>query len=211
MDHIAPVFSFTLTFLFLSLLTPKSSISTTTTISVIVTIFVAKMRFSFVALLSATAALAAPSQVSEGKKLEAREGFTRIVQVTEGGIYPSQLQANQGDFIWFKFGSGFNSVVEGEYNRPCRSYGNGFASGTVYHSGNGFFGRVFIVDVGNTSPRWYYSGEGTRCIDKAHVAVINPPSNNPNAFASYYSSAPRAKRVDTHSERGGQFENDEEF
>ncbi|PHH55963.1 putative GPI-anchored cupredoxin [Ceratocystis fimbriata CBS 114723] len=166
------------------------------------------MRFSLLTLLSATAALAAPSQVSEGQNLEARSnGVTHYVKVTQNGISPPQLYANEGDFIWFQFGFGMNSVVEGEYEQPCRSYGNGFASPSVYHSKGGYYHQVFVVDVPNTEPRWYYSGEDSRCTS-GHVAVINPPRDGSKTLANYQARALRAPYITALSERGGQMEDD---
>ncbi|KAL2887727.1 putative GPI-anchored cupredoxin [Ceratocystis lukuohia] len=166
------------------------------------------MRFSLLTLLSATAALAAPSQVSEGNSLEARnDGVTHFVYVTENGIFPPEVNANEGDFIWFRFGYGLNSIVEGEYEQPCQSYGNGFASPSIYHTKSGYYHQVFVVDVPNTEPRWYYSSEDSRC-KKGHVAVINPPSDGSQTLANYQARALRAPQVMEFSERGGQMEND---
>ncbi|PHH49968.1 hypothetical protein CFIMG_006421RA [Ceratocystis fimbriata CBS 114723] len=163
------------------------------------------MRIAFLALISAAAVLAAPWQSPpQDNSIEARNGVTRIVKVFPQNIAPVEFYANIGDNVMFKFGDGFNSVVQGEYETPCYSTGKGFASGSIYNNQKGLYhANAFVIQIKDTEPIWYYNGEVDKCHIFDNVAVINPPRDGSKTINDYMKRASLANSYDNFEMKGG--------
>ncbi|PHH55046.1 hypothetical protein CFIMG_001307RA [Ceratocystis fimbriata CBS 114723] len=147
------------------------------------------MRFTFFGLLSAAAALASPCQFcNENGNFETRRPSITVVEVLPTGIFPNEVHALVGDYILFKFGDGLNSVVQGRYESPCRSYQGGFSSGAIWNLDvETYYPKAYVIQITDARPIWYYNGEEDKCRIGGHLAVINPPANGVENLYSYLS------------------------
>ncbi|KAL1891919.1 hypothetical protein Cpir12675_004750 [Ceratocystis pirilliformis] len=163
------------------------------------------MRLALLTLISAAAVLAAPRQSPpQDNSIEARNGVTRIVKVFPQNIAPVELYLNVGDNVMFKFGDGFNSVVQGEYDTPCYSTGSGFASGSFYNNDKGqYHANAFVIPIRDTMPIWYYNGEFDKCQKFNNVAVINPPRDRSMTIDDYMERASQADDSENFEMKGG--------
>ncbi|PHH49080.1 putative GPI-anchored cupredoxin [Ceratocystis fimbriata CBS 114723] len=129
------------------------------------------MRFAVTALLAATVVMASTGESDDD------DYYPQTRTVWVGGdlqISPQKLWANVGDKIEFHFLSGLHSVVEANYYDPCQHNG-GFASGHFSTDESDHQNSdVFVIEIVDDSPLWYYDGAGSECMDGA-VGVINPP------------------------------------
>ncbi|RFU30209.1 hypothetical protein B7463_g6134, partial [Scytalidium lignicola] len=88
---------------------------------------------------------------------------------------PNSVRANVGDVLQFHFYPGGHSVVQGDFANPCLpSSSNAFFSGYINGDANGT--SVFLVNVANTDPIWFYCSLGEHC-PAGMVGVVNAPSN----------------------------------
>ncbi|KAL2887709.1 putative GPI-anchored cupredoxin [Ceratocystis lukuohia] len=145
------------------------------------------MRFTFAALLAATAAMAIPTAAPEDSPSEVAKRATHVVRVGDT-IEPANLVASVGDKVEFHFLPGVHSVVRSSYIDPCSSNG-GFASTSVVtpntQSQNAF---AFVIEVKSMKPIWYYNGAGSAC-QSGVVGSINSPEKKGQSIDDFRRAA----------------------
>ncbi|PHH53389.1 putative GPI-anchored cupredoxin [Ceratocystis fimbriata CBS 114723] len=154
------------------------------------------MRFAVTALLAATVVMASPGDDDDYYQ-------TRTVWVGgDNKISPQELWADVGDKIEFHFLSGLHSVVEANYYDPCQHNG-GFASGHFSTDESDHQNAdVFVIEIVDDSPLWYYDGAGRECMDGA-VGVINPPSDRSRTIEVFKRGASVESRSTNPSDHQG--------
>ncbi|KAF2751283.1 Cupredoxin [Sporormia fimetaria CBS 119925] len=91
---------------------------------------------------------------------------------------PAEIQAEEGDIVWFKFWPKNHSVAQSTFDKPCQPAPNGFWSGYVPQSEAKASDTTFAIEVTNASaPIWFYCTQQQHC-QNGMVGVINAPANN---------------------------------
>ncbi|KAL5604037.1 uncharacterized protein BROUX77_004223 [Berkeleyomyces rouxiae] len=155
------------------------------------------MQFTFVTLLAATVALAAPSKTTGDRpSLVTRSETTHTVVVDQNGFSPSSVNPTKGDAILFHFSEGFHSVIESTYSEPCEPLQGGFASGEfITAMGDGRNKKGFVIDVFNTDPVWFYNGSQGQCHKFGAVGVSFSPDTNTHNWEDFRARALEKKRT----------------
>ncbi|PHH49334.1 hypothetical protein CFIMG_007822RA00001 [Ceratocystis fimbriata CBS 114723] len=151
------------------------------------------MRFAISVLLAATAIMASPGRLSDDLPVPVDGQPTTHTVWVGDRINPEEIRAAVGDKVEFRFHPGRQSVVQSKFDRPC-AYKKGFTS-SVVEDGR----KVFVIEIKNEEPMWYYHGSRGLCHKKGIVGVINPPvagTSDSNLFN--YHKASLAKRT-THN------------
>jgi plastocyanin len=97
------------------------------------------------------------------------------VKVGESGLTysPSSVPADVGDEVVFTFYPQNHTVDQAAFSDPCVPLKDGFFSGFI-NSTSGAAPNQFVITVKDTSPIWFYCGQGPHCQD-GMVGVINEP------------------------------------
>ncbi|KAL2887252.1 hypothetical protein HOO65_050373 [Ceratocystis lukuohia] len=146
------------------------------------------MRFAISVLLAATAIMASPGRLSDDLPVPVDGQPTTHTVWVGDSINPEEVRAAVGDKVEFRFHSGKQSVVQSNFNTPC-DYNQGFASDVVEDGS-----KVFIIEIKNERPMWYYHGSRGLCHRYGIVGVINPPepdTSSENLFQYYQTSLTR--------------------
>ncbi|PHH54526.1 hypothetical protein CFIMG_007896RA00001 [Ceratocystis fimbriata CBS 114723] len=117
------------------------------------------MKFPLVVLLSAASSLAS----TDGSHLRPRESI--IVKVKDHTFEPLSLKVPVGESVWFEFYGGTHSVVQADYNNPCRHLKSGFATGsytTDPESGKPNR-KALLLRIEDENPIWFYDGADGHC------------------------------------------------
>ncbi|KAL5604038.1 uncharacterized protein BROUX77_004224 [Berkeleyomyces rouxiae] len=165
------------------------------------------MRFSLAAIIAASAALAAPSGSHDTKSsLDARAKTTYVVFIKDSEIVPKFINnVDIGDDIRFEFGTGFQSVVEADYDLPCYLKQGGFASGTFItppKEEKNSFG--FTITIANTEPIWFYNGMHGNCHKNKAVGAINPAkASGGKSYSDFVGKSTKARETKNAPSNGG--------
>jgi plastocyanin len=89
---------------------------------------------------------------------------------------PNNIEAAEGDTVWFKFWPKNHSVAQATFANPCQPMENGFWSGFVPTTDNTKAAeQTYMIEITNASaPIWFYCTQGQHC-QNGMVGVINPP------------------------------------
>lgn len=130
------------------------------------------------------------------------------VQVGSSGLTftPNNVTAAVGDEVQFTFYPADHNVVQGSFANPCMPMDGGFYSGFMPTS-SGPANKTFTITVNNTTPIWFYCGQGKHC-ESGMVGVINQayallPSSfhdTENLYTDMKDSATGNKTIDTFAE-----------
>ncbi|KAH7159871.1 hypothetical protein B0J13DRAFT_616670 [Dactylonectria estremocensis] len=111
---------------------------------------------------------------------------THTVAVGASGhkFTPSELTADVGDIIEWRFYPTNHWVIRGDFDYPCIPYEyigtdrTGFSSGSQTVQAITDDGPRFRVRVNNTDPIFFYCGAPGSCVRYHMMGVINPASND---------------------------------
>ncbi|PHH51903.1 hypothetical protein CFIMG_008543RA00001 [Ceratocystis fimbriata CBS 114723] len=129
-----------------------------------------KLVSSLMLAVATTSVLAAPStEIQEPAKI--------VVKLSAYGFQPPNIEAKVGDLIEFHFGEGTSSVVQSDFENPCKALKNGFSSGTfnveTTKTHDNEDPHIFVVPVTSTDPIAFYNGIKNQCYGYGIVGVIN--------------------------------------
>lgn len=135
---------------------------------------------------SASATDASATATESSTKTSSGDGITtHTVNVGAAGhkFTPSEIEADVGDVIEWRFYPTQHWVIRADFNSPCIPYeytetnGPGFSSGmqTVQAITND--GPRYRVRVNNTDPIFFYCGAPGSCYHYKMMGVINPTKN----------------------------------
>ncbi|WWD00382.1 hypothetical protein V866_007294 [Kwoniella sp. B9012] len=96
---------------------------------------------------------------------------------------PSEVKAELGDIIEFKFLAGNHTVTQSTFASPCANAG--FNSGQI--PGNPDSPTSYSILVNDTKPIWVYCATGQHC-QNGMVMAVNAPSSG-NTFSAFQANA----------------------
>ncbi|KAL0632259.1 hypothetical protein Q9L58_008858 [Maublancomyces gigas] len=100
---------------------------------------------------------------------------------------PSSVEAAAGDIIEFDFLARNHTLTQSSFDTPCSASAGGVDSGFRPNIENVAGKQIFTYTVTNTSPAWFFCGQGTHC-KAGMVFAVNPG----NKFAEYVAKATSA-------------------
>ncbi|PHH51276.1 hypothetical protein CFIMG_005843RAa [Ceratocystis fimbriata CBS 114723] len=128
---------------------------------------------SLMLAVATTSVFAAPSTGSPSTG--SQEPARIVVNLNDYGFHPSDIKAKVGDLIEFHFGEGDSSVVQSDFETPCKAMKNGFSSGTFIveytKTRTNEDPHIFVVPVTSTDPIAFYNGK--RSSRYGFIDVIN--------------------------------------
>jgi len=107
---------------------------------------------------------------------------------------PSEVKAEVGDTVWFKFWPKNHSVAQANFAKPCEPLDGGLWSGFVPTQETAKASSwTFSYNVTNaTAPVWFYCSQGQHC-QNGMVGVINPPANPNRTLKAFTAAAKEAQ------------------
>ncbi|KAK6903920.1 hypothetical protein L486_03496 [Kwoniella mangroviensis CBS 10435] len=96
---------------------------------------------------------------------------------------PSEVKAELGDIIEFKFLAGNHTVTQSTFASPCTNAG--FNSGQI--PGNADSPTSYSILVNDTKPIWVYCATGQHC-QNGMVMAVNAPTSG-NTFSAFQANA----------------------
>ncbi|WWD07872.1 hypothetical protein V865_005979 [Kwoniella europaea PYCC6329] len=96
---------------------------------------------------------------------------------------PSEVKAELGDIIEFKFLAGNHTVTQSTFASPCTNAG--FNSGQI--PGNPDSPTSYSILVNDTKPIWVYCATGQHC-QNGMVMAVNAPTSG-NTFSAFQANA----------------------
>ncbi|PHH49336.1 hypothetical protein CFIMG_007825RA00001 [Ceratocystis fimbriata CBS 114723] len=105
------------------------------------------------------------------------ESITTHTVWVEDTINPDETYAAVGDKVEFHFLPGLYSIVQSDFDSPCDWKSDAIASGPVVTYDEWDTKKVFVIDIEDKEPIWFYNGASGRCHRHGIVGVINPPDN----------------------------------
>jgi plastocyanin len=119
--------------------------------------------------------------IASGALLSAAVVSATTINVKAGAsgltFTPNNLTAAVGDNVQFTFYPANHNVVQASFANPCMPMNGGFYSGFMPTS-SGPANKTFTITVNDTTPIWFYCGQGTHC-ESGMVGVINQAYAHP--------------------------------
>ena len=120
-------------------------------------------------------------------------GWNPANNATGSKFWPESITAEPGSMVQFQFWAGNHTVTQSSFDSPCTPMapvsngtaagGNGSTATTVGGIKSGFMPveasmpegniPVYTVMINDTSPLWFYCGQGSHCASGMSM-VINP-------------------------------------
>ncbi|KAF5023643.1 hypothetical protein F66182_4312 [Fusarium sp. NRRL 66182] len=142
------------------------------------------------------------------------EATTHTINVGASGhkFTPSEVKAEVGDILEWRFYPSSHWVIRGDYENPCIPYEyvdldrTGFSSGTEKVEAITDDGPRYRVRVNDTDPIWFYCGAPGSCVRYHMMGVVNPTKNE-----TLDDWQERAKDVDFQLRPGDPWPTEEDF
>ncbi|KAF5005948.1 hypothetical protein FDECE_7646 [Fusarium decemcellulare] len=139
---------------------------------------------------------------------------THTVNVGASGhkFTPSEVKAEVGDIIEWRFYPSGHWVIRGDFENPCIPYEyvdlnrKGFSSGAQKVQAITDDAPRFRVEVNDTKPIWFYCGAPGSCVKYHMMGVVNPAKNE-----TLDEWLEKAKDVDYQLRPGDEFPTEEGF
>ncbi|KAA8896109.1 Cupredoxin [Sphaerosporella brunnea] len=146
-------------------------------------------------LLSLAGSLVSAQSATSSAAATATSGAVTIVKVSDANgdlaFSPSEIKAEVGSWIEFRYWPRNHSVVQSSFDKPCQplSGASTIWSGFMPVAAGTTDFPTFTVKINDTNPIWFYCSQGKHC-QSGMVGVINPPSGK--TLASFMSAAKAA-------------------
>jgi plastocyanin len=121
--------------------------------------------------------------------------------VENGGLHfePQNVVAEPGDYIEFHYLPKNHSVVQSSFDKPCEPLagGHGVFSGFNFATPEGEADNVFVFQVQNKEPFWYYCSQvnGNHCQNGMSGVINQNFDQNEKTLAKYKEAAKHTTTV----------------